>query len=131
MKTMCVSFILACCLLMESCSASAHLGKATISKPDENEKNEQVWFTYYRDQMDAYAGNSVRPAGEIQVEQGYPLQAGNYNPAAVEGYQQAQLDWAVKKKKADRGTALGLGCGIMAVSVLPFLLFIPMIRSAK
>jgi hypothetical protein len=131
MKTTCLSFLLAACLLIESCSASAHLGKATLSKPDTNEKSEQTWFAYYRDQMDAYGGNAIRPLGEVQAAQGYPLQAGTYNEAAVEGYQQAELDWNVKTTQAGKRTSWALGCGVTSVCLLPILLLIPLMHPTK
>jgi len=129
MKTMCVSLILVCCLFLQSCSASAHLGKVYVSKPDVNETSAAKWLTYYRDQLDAYGGNAIAPSGVLLLSEGYQPQAGTYNPAAVEGYQQAQLEWGVKEKQASTGKAAGFVTLITAICVLPILLMIPLMTS--
>ena len=122
MKIQITSFILAICILFESCSASYHLGKTFLQKPDANSTDQQKWFAYYQDQFDAYGGQAVPPQGAILESEGYTPPAGTYNQDAIDGYQQAQMDWSVKVKKASIGSGWILGIGVTAICVLPFII---------
>ena len=130
MKTILVSLLLAFCLLMESCSASAHLGKANVSKPDANEADSKIWFKYYEDQLDAYGGNAIAPIGEALEAEGYQPMPGTYNQAAIDGYQQAVLEWGVKQRQADKGKAAGIAGGVLAMCLIPVVLVFSLIHTS-
>jgi hypothetical protein len=115
--------------LLESCSASAHLGKVYVTKPDANETDQHKWLTYYQDQLDAYGGNAIRPAGELLLSEGYQPEPGSYNPAAVDGYQQAELEWSVKEKQASTGKAVGFTGLLVAICILPIAIVFPMMNA--
>ena len=129
-KTQMPYFFLAACILMASCSASMHLGKATVLKPDMKETDQQKWFIYYQDQLDAYGGNAIAPPGEILESEGYQPTAGTYNQAAIDGYQQARLDWAVKVRKNDVNKAVGLSVVIVAVTLLPIMIILSVFHNS-
>jgi|GEM_PF-1884000 hypothetical protein len=131
MKTIFIALLLAACVLIQSCSASAHLGKVSVPKPDKTETDATVWFVYYKDQLDGYGGNAVAPAGAVIEEEGYTSSEGTYNQAAIDGYEQARLDRSVIEKKVMRRKAWGLGGGVTAITLLPFLILIPILHNAN
>ena len=131
MKIKITSFILAICILFESCGASNHLGKTFVQKPDASATDQQKWFAYYQDQFDAYGGQAVPPQGAILESEGYTPPAGTYNQAAIDGYQQAQMDWSVKVKKASRGTMWSLCLGVTAFCLALPLIMISSMRHVQ
>ncbi|HXC05233.1 MAG TPA: hypothetical protein VNZ86_10810 [Bacteroidia bacterium] len=127
-----VALLLAAVLLLQSCSASAHLGKVSVSKPDPTEKDAMVWYRYYQDQLDGYGGNAVAPAGAVIQEQGWTLPAeGTYNQAAIDGYEQARLERSVAETKSMKRKTWGMVGGVTAFTVLlPLAILIPVLHNA-
>jgi hypothetical protein len=129
MKSLSSFLFLVICIIIQGCTASTHLGKATVPKPDKNEADEKKWFAYYEDQLDAYGGNAVAPAGAVIEEQGYTPSEGTYNQAAVDGYEQARLERMVKEKKVATRSAAVLITSVTAVCLLPLLILIPLLHN--
>ncbi|MFI5149708.1 MAG: hypothetical protein ACHQRM_08235 [Bacteroidia bacterium] len=120
-------------LLLQSCSASSHLGKVSISKPEPKEKDAMVWYQYYKDQLDGYGGNAIAPAGAVMQEQGWsmPLE-GTYNQAAIDGYEQARLERSVAETRVQKRKTWGWVGGVVGFTVgLPLAILIPVLHSAN
>ena len=107
MKT--IIYILIASLLLMSCTASKHLGTTTIQKPSKKELNEEAWFTYWQDQLDANGGYVPAPFSS------------DYPQSAVEGYNRAKVDWDAKVQQAKLGTACiwgSAGIGLLVLSTM-------------
>jgi hypothetical protein len=95
--------------LLMSCTASQHAGVTTIGQPPITENNESAWFSYYRDQFDAYEGN-VSP-----VDTQYPR-------AAHRAHQLAKKDRDSRELNALFATVgivgLGIACAVVHYFVL-------------
>ena len=98
-------------VLLVSCTASKHLGTTTIQKPTMKESNEEAWFIYWQDQLDANGGYGLTPFSS------------EYPQSAVEGYNIAKVDWDKKVQKAKLVTtcvwgATGVGLTLLSSSII-------------
>ncbi len=104
-------------VLLVSCTASKHLGTTTIQKPTMKESNEEAWFIYWQDQLDANGGCVPAPFSS------------EYPQSAVEGYNIAKVDWDKKVQQAKIGTACvwgatGVGLSLLSTSIILYMLLI-------
>lgn len=101
------AIILIAVYILPACSAATHAGLTYLQKPDKNEKNTQIWYNYWEDQLDAFEGNVVIP------------QHGEFSQIAIEAFQKAKMEWDDKVKTAGFNTGLlTWGCGIGAAILL-------------
>lgn len=105
------AIMLLCCIYLIGCSASKHLGVATIKKPEMTSKNTDAWRAYYLDQLDAYGGVVTTP------DDTYPEEAQT-------GYKQATLDWRKQMGEATvklylLGAAIGLFIVMIPIIAVP------------
>jgi hypothetical protein len=92
-------------ILLISCSASEHAGVAYKQTPALTEKDENVWFEYYQDQLDAHRGKVISP----------PM---NYPPVAKSAYNRAAQEWNLKVQEAQTQTYIAWIAGSVAVTVI-------------
>jgi len=102
MKKVTIAILITSLFLM-SFSASQHFGTTLVNQPSLSEESEMVWFQYWQDQFDGYAGRVIAPL------------AGKYPEGAVKGYQRALLDWEQKLKKAQLNTYLIYAASVFGV----------------
>lgn len=102
--------MLICCLYLVGCSASKHLGVATIKKPDITSKDTEAWRMYYNDQFDAYAGVVTPPDASFSEE-------------AQTGYKLASIDYRKQVGTAHMNTYLiAGGISVFLFLILPYML---------
>ena len=92
-------------LTLLSCAASQHAGVANIQRPPLTENNENAWFTYWQDQLDAFEGRVLAP----------PLE---YPAVAKSAYERAVQEWNMKVADAHTKTTLTWSAGGILLSVL-------------
>jgi len=97
--------------LLVSCTASRHAGVASIQRPALTETDENTWFTYWQDQLDAFEGRVLAP----------PLE---YPAVAKSAYQRAVQEWNMKVADAQTNTILVWTAGSLAASVILLLVVI-------
>lgn len=112
-----ISYILIFSLLLMSCTASKHLGTTTISKPSMNEPSKEVWFAYWEDQLDGNGGYVPAPFSS------------EYPQNAVNGYNQAKVEWDKKVQGAKVQTACVWGTAGVGLLVLSTMLLISSVES--
>jgi hypothetical protein len=97
--------------LLVSCTASQLAGVANIQRPPLTETNENTWFAYWEDQLDAFEGRVLAPALE-------------YPPVAKSAYARAVQDWNMKAADAKTKTVLVWTAAGIAVPVILLLVVI-------
>jgi hypothetical protein len=90
---------------LSSCAASQHAGVANIQRPALTETNEDTWFTYWQDQLDAFEGRVLAPPME-------------YPAVAKSAYARANQEWNMKVADASTKTYLAWSGGAVLLSVL-------------
>jgi hypothetical protein len=85
--------LILCTTLMIGCAAprtftiSKHPGQTTVPKPSMKEFNDDAWYVYWADQIDAYQNN-------------VPMPTDDYPEAAKRGYYRAKTEYQQKYNDA-------------------------------
>ena len=92
-------------LFLISCTASQHAGTFTVTRPALTETDEAIWFGYFQDRFDCYAGE-VEPLGPGVPE---PIR---------QGYERAKREWKAKDANATLRTFMmcvpvGVALGVL------------------
>lgn len=75
------------CVAPKPLNVSKHPGQTTVQKPSMKEVNDDVWYMYWADQIDAYQGNVPMPSDE-------------YPESAKRGYYRAKTEYQQKYDNA-------------------------------
>ncbi len=95
-------------LILQGCSASMHPGVMTVKKPALDEQNEEIWFDYWEDQLDAKRGKVISP----------PM---SYSAVAKSAYKRAAENWNLKVQEAKTQTYvawIAVSGGLLIISYI-------------
>ncbi len=100
------------CVAPKPLSISKHPGQTTVQKPSMNEVNDDVWYMYWADQLDAYEGNVAMPTDE-------------YPESAKRGYYRAKTEYKQKYDNAVQKNWVKRTILLPGIAIAVLLLILP------
>ncbi len=101
--------ILTASILLASCSASEHAGISYKKRPAVTETNEEIWFEYWQDRLDALGGRVLAPSMK-------------FPQVAHSAYERALQERKMKEADASSKTTIAIIGGVLGFIVLIYII---------